>query len=44
MFAVLFLLLLVVSAVAPYLGTTTSDPRRKPAHPERDWHAALPFT
>ena len=44
MFAVLFLLLLVVSAVAPYLGTTASDPRRAPAHPERDWSATLPFT
>ena len=44
MFAVLFLLLLVISAVAPYLGTTTSDLRRAPAHPERDWSPALPFT
>ncbi len=44
MFAVLFLLLLVVSALAPYLGTNTSEPRREQAHPERPWYPALPFT
>ena len=37
MFAVLLLILLLVSVLAPWLGADTSDGRTEAAHPEQGW-------
>jgi hypothetical protein len=38
---VLFLFLLVMCAVAPWLGTDTSDDRSEKAHPVEGWYPPL---
>lgn len=44
MIVVLFLLLLVISAAAPWLGTDTSDARSERARPEKGWYTGLHLT
>jgi hypothetical protein len=39
--AVLFIVLLLISALAPWLGTNTSDSRSEQAHPENGWYPPL---
>lgn len=38
---VLLILLLLVCAVAPWLGTDTSDSRSQEARPEMGWYPAI---
>jgi hypothetical protein len=38
---VLFLLLVLVSVLAPWLGTDTSDDRSEQARPEQGWYPPL---
>ena len=40
MIVVLFLLLLLLSVLAPWLGTDTSDDRSEQARPEQGWYPA----
>jgi len=39
--ALLFVFLLIVCAVAPFLGTDTSDARSERAHPAEGWFPLL---
>ncbi len=41
MIVVLFALLILLSVLAPWLGTDTSDDRSEKAHPEQGWYPPL---
>lgn len=42
MLAVLFLALLLICLLAPWLGVTTNDSRSEEARPRNGWFPALP--
>jgi hypothetical protein len=43
MLAVLFIVLLTICAVSPWLGTNTSDSRSESAHPDQGWYPIVPM-
>jgi flagellar basal body-associated protein FliL len=42
MIVVLFMILLAVAVLAPWLGADTSDSRSETAHPTAGWYPPLP--